>query len=173
MDMRNKTFKIVAFIVLAALLLLAHRAYMSSMAAFREIPETISNFEALNADGTKTTFDAQKGKATLIVLSASWCPACIAELPALKALHQEFFEKGLRILMVSEDDNLKIVSRFQKKYEIPWTMVHWNYDLMNALGNPRVIPVSYLVDSEGKFDYIEAGIIDENRMRHAINALVD
>ena len=74
--------------------------------------------------------------------------------------------------MVSEDDNTKIASRFKKKYDMPWTMIHWNYDLMNALGNPRVIPVSYLIDSEGKFDYIEAGIIDEPRMKRAISALV-
>ena len=43
---------------------------------------------------------------------------------------------------------------------------------MNMLGNPRVIPVSYLIDEDGKIDYVEAGIIDENRMTRAIRALV-
>ena len=55
---------------------------------------------------------------------------------------------------------------------MPWTMVHWNYDLMNMLGNPRVIPVSYLLDEDGKIDFVNTGIIDENRMRRAIKALV-
>ena len=171
--MRNKSFKIVGFIVLAALLLVAYRAIVQNVEPFREIPSRIANFSAIEIDGDKTTFNEQRGKATLVVLSASWCPACIAELNTLKNLHQEFSGKGFRILMVSEDDNVKIASRFKKKYAMPWTMVHWNYDLMNTLGNPRVIPVSYLVDSDGKFDYIEAGIIDENRMRRAIKALVD
>jgi thiol-disulfide isomerase/thioredoxin len=171
--MRNKSFKIAGFIVLAALLLVAYRAIVANVEPFREIPSRIANFSAIEIDGGKTTFDEQRGKATLVVLSASWCPACIAELNTLKNLHMEFSGKGFRILMVSEDDNVKIASRFKKKYAMPWTMVHWNYDLMNTLGNPRVIPVSYLVDSDGKFDYIEAGIIDENRMRRAIKALVD
>lgn len=171
--MRNKSYKIAGIIVLAALLLVAIRIYIANVEPFREMPSSIGNFSAIDIDGGRTTFEQQKGKATLIVLSASWCPACIAELTTLKNLHKEFSEKGLRILMVSEDDNVKIASRFKKKYEMPWAMVHWNYDLMNALGNPRVIPVSYLVDESGKFDYIEAGIIDENRMRRAIKALVD
>ena len=143
--MRNKSFKIAGFIVLAALLLVAYRAITANVEPFREIPSRIANFSAIEIDGGRTTFDEHKGKATLVVLSASWCPACIAELNTLKNLHKEFSAKGLSILMVS---------------------------LMNALGNPRVIPVSYLVDSDGKFDYIEAGIIDENRMRRAIKALV-
>lgn len=170
--MQNKTFKIAGAFFLATLLLLGYRAYMASAGAFRKLPENLVNFEALEIGGSKTTFEAIKGKATLIVLSASWCPACIAELPTLKKLHNEFFDKGFRIVMVSEDDNTKIAAKFKKKYDMPWTMVHWNYDLMNALGNPRVIPVSFLIDSDGKFDFIETGIIDENRMHSAIKALV-
>ena len=170
--MRNKSYKIVGFIVLAALLLVAYRAIVANVEPFREIPSRIANFSAIEIDGGKTTFDEQRGKATLVVLSASWCPACIAELNTLKNLHKEFSGKGFRILMVSEDDNVKIASRFKKKYAMPWTVVHWNYDLMNKLGNPRVIPVSYLLDEEGDIDYIEAGIIEEVRMRRAISALV-
>ena len=87
-------------------------------------------------------------------------------------MQREFAGNGFKILMVSEDDNVKIASRFKKKYNMTWAMVHWNYDLMNMLGNPRVIPVSYLIDKDGKIDYVEAGIIDEKKMSRAIKALV-
>ena len=172
MEMRHKTYKIIGIFALIALLCVLFVAYRENTQPFLQMPDSIDNFEAINIDGGKTTFQAEKGKATLIVLSASWCPACIAELPTLTKLHGEFAQDGLRVLMVSEDDNVKIASRFKKKYAMPWTMVHWNYDLMNKLGNPRVIPVSSLLDSDGKIDYIEAGIIEEARMRRAIKALV-
>ena len=120
--MRNKSFKIAGFIVLAALLLVAYRAITANVEPFREIPSRIANFSAIETDGGRTTFDEHKGKATLVVLSASWCPACIAELNTLKNLHKEFSAKGLSILMVSEDDNVKIASRFKKKYAMPWTI---------------------------------------------------
>ena len=170
--MRLKSPKSIGIGILIAILFLAYLVYREKAQPFQTLPETIGNFEAIDIDGGKTSFNAQKGKATLIVLSASWCPACIAELPTLEKLHREYANDGFKILMVSEDDNVKIASRFKKKYSMPWTMVHWNYNLMNMLGNPRVIPVSYLIDDEGKIDYVEAGIVDEKKMGRAIKALV-
>lgn len=170
--MRFISSKSIGIGILIAILFLAYLVYREKAQPFQTLPETIGNFEAIDIDGGKTSFNAQKGKATLIVLSASWCPACIAELPSLERLQREFAGNGFKILMVSEDDNVKIASRFKKKYNMPWTMVHWNYDLMNMLGNPRVIPVSYLIDEDGKIDYVEAGIIDEKKMTRAIKALV-
>ena len=172
MDMRHKSYKIIGIFAIIALLSVAFVAYRDNAKQFQQMPDSIEDFEAIDVEGGKTTFRAEKGKATLVVLSANWCPACIAELPTLKKLHEEFSRDGFRVLMVSEDDNVKIASRFKKKYTMPWTVVHWNYDLMNKLGNPRVIPVSYLLDEEGDIDYIEAGIIEEARMRRAISALV-
>lgn len=170
--MRFISSKTIGIAVLIAILFLAYLVYREKAQPFQALPDTIGNFEAINIDGGKTNFEALKGKATLIVLSASWCPACIAELPSLQKLHQEFSKDGFKILMVNEDDNVKIAARFKKRYSMPWAMVHWNYDLMNMLGNPRVLPVSYLIDENNKIDYVEAGIIDENRMRRAIKALV-
>ena len=172
MDMRHKSYKIAGIFALIAILCVVFVAYRENAKSFQQMPDSIENFDAINIDGGKTNFLTEKGKATLIVLSASWCPACIAELPTLMNLHKEFSGDGFRVLMVNEDDNVKIASRFKKKYAMPWTVVHWNYDLMNKLGNPRVIPVSYLIDEDGDIDYIEAGIINEQRMRHAIKALV-
>ena len=56
---------------------------------------------------------------------------------------------------------------------MPWTVVHWNYDLMNALGNPRVIPVSYLVNGKDEIVLIEAGIIDEQKLYNAIEKILE
>ena len=170
--MRFKSPKVIGITILIAILFLAYQVYREKSRPYQALPERIENFEALDVDGGKTDFKSHKGKATLIVLSAAWCPACIAELPTLEKLQREFSADGFKVLMVSEDDNVKIASRFKKKYAMPWTMVHCNYDLMNMLGNPRVIPVSYLLDEDGKIDFVNTGIIDENKMRRAIKALV-
>ena len=103
--------------------------------SFREIPKTVVNFEALKADGSRTDYASEKGTATLIVLSASWCPGCLMEIPMLQ-------------------------------------MVHWNYDAMNALGNPGVIPVSYLVDNADNIDKVFVGDADESELRRRIEKLL-
>ena len=140
--------------------------------AFREIPKTVVNFEALKADGSRTNYASEKGSATLIVLSASWCPGCLMEIPMLQKFHREYGPRGLRILMIDEDDNLKAMARFQKAKDMPWTVVHWNYDAMNALGNPGVIPVSYLVDGEDNIDKVFVGDADESELRRRIEKLL-
>lgn len=170
--MRFKSFKVIGITILIAVLFIAYQVYREKSRPFQALPERIENFEALDVDGGKTDFKTHKGKVTLIVLSASWCPACIAELPTLEKLYREFAGDGFKVLMISEDDNVRIASRFKKKYSMPWTMLHWNYDLINMLGNPRVIPVSYLIDEDGKIDFVKTGLIDEKRMRRAIKSLV-
>ena len=140
--------------------------------AFQEIPKTVVNFEALKADGSRTDYASEKGAATLIVLSASWCPGCLMEIPMLQKLHQEYGPRGLKILMINEDDNLKAMARFQKAKEMPWTVVHWNHDAMNALGNPGVIPVSYMVDGSDHIDKVFVGDVDESDLRRRIEKLV-
>ncbi|MCQ2055222.1 MAG: TlpA family protein disulfide reductase [Fibrobacter sp.] len=171
--MRLKSVKIVLLaggIILACILF---AAYKEISHPFSTMPTSIVNFAALDVSGEKTDYNREKGYATLIVLSASWCPACMAEMPTLKKIHQEFSGKGLNILMVSEDDNLKAAAKFKRANSIPWTVVHWNYELMNALGNPRVIPVSYLVNGSDEIVLIEAGILDEQKVHDALEKILE
>ena len=161
--------------IIPAVLLVGIQLYhtISLEKSFREMPDEVVNFAALKADGSRTDYESEKGTATLIVLSASWCPGCIMEIPLLKKMHQEYSGKGLKILMINEDDNLKTMDRFAKAKEIPWTVVHWNYDAMNALGNPGVIPVSYLVGANNKIEKVFVGDVSENDLEKRIRQLLD
>ena len=140
---------------------------------FREMPTEIVNFVALKADGSKTDYESEKGKATLIVLSASWCPGCLMEIPMLKRLHQKYSDKGLKILMINEDDNLKAMARFIKAKELPWTVVHWNRDASNAVGNPGFIPATCLVGADNKIEMAVVGDVSENALEKRIQQLLD
>jgi hypothetical protein len=95
------------------------------------------------------------------------------EIPMLQNFHREYGPRGLKILMIDEDDSLKMMAQFQKAKEMPWTVVHWNYDAMNALGNPGVIPVSYLVDNADNIDKVFVGDADESELRRRIEKLVE
>ena len=135
-------------------------------------PETVVNFTADNVMGGKSDYASEKGTATLIVLTASWCPACRAELPLLKQINEEFEPKGLKILIIDEDDSKKVARKFKKSVDIPWTMLHWNYDAIKALGNPGVIPVSFVVDKDDKIQHVDVGMINELRVRHELKRLL-
>ena len=139
---------------------------------FQSAPTKITNFKGKLLDGSISNYQAEKGNVTLIALTASWCPGCRAELPHLKKLDSEFSGKGFKILMVNEDDSPKIGAKYNKAAGITWTTFHWNYDLMNALGNPGVIPVTYLVNAQDSIVNINVGDFDVDEMRKLIGKLV-
>lgn len=170
--MRSSAVKILLFAI--PVLILGFMVYRqrSLDSQFQQITRKIVNFTAIDVENGKTTYQDLKGSVTFIVLSASWCPACMAEIPMLKNLHNEFSNKGLKILMVSEDDNAKIAAKFKKKHSLPWTVLHWNYDLMNLLGNPGFIPVSYLVNEQDSIVQIHTGIFEEENVRKDIQKLL-
>ena len=170
--MRLSTYKILAliggFVFLGIALLAIGKQHDQRM----NFPETVVNFTADNVMGGKSDYASEKGEATLIVLTASWCPACRAELPLLKQFNEEFAPKGLKILMIDEDDSKKVARKFKKSMEIPWTMLHWNYDAIKALGNPGVIPVSFVVDKDDKIQHVDVGTLNELRVRHELKRLL-
>ena len=136
---------------------------------FQTAPTKIVDFKGKLLDGGISTYQAEKGTVTLIALTASWCPGCRAELPHLKKLHSEFDGKGFKILMINEDDSPRIAAKYNKAAGIPWTTFHWNYDMMNTLGNPGVIPVTYLVNAQDSIVKINIGDFDEDEMKSLIN----
>lgn len=135
---------------------------------FQAAPTKIQDFKGKLLDGSISTYQAEKGNVTLIALTASWCPGCRAELPHLKKIDEEFADRGFKILMVNEDDSPKIGAKYNKAAGIKWTTFHWNYDMMNVLGNPGVIPVTYLVNAQDSIVKINVGEFDENQMRKLI-----
>ena len=108
--MRFKSFKVIGITFLIAVLFIAYQVYRENSRPFQALPERIENFEALDVDGGKTDFKTHKGKVTLIVLSASWCPACIAELPTLEndVENEVFVYQNGDDIIVSGNGELKV-----------------------------------------------------------------
>jgi thiol-disulfide isomerase/thioredoxin len=170
--MRSSTYKILAWVGAIIFFAFAFYAIETHSRPKLNFPETVVNFAADNVMGGKSDYASEKGTATLIVLTASWCPACRAELPLLKQINEEFEPKGLKIVMIDEDDSKKIARKYKKSMDIPWTMLHWNYDAIKALGNPGVIPVSFVVDKDDKIQHVDVGTMNELKVRQELKRLL-
>lgn len=171
--MQSSTYKTLIIIGAILFLGLIYKAIQRESCNLLEgAPRTIANFTALDLNNQKTDFASVKGKATLLVLTASWCPTCKAEIPILRRLHEELGPLGLKIVMISEDDNIKIAKKYKKQADIPWEMLFWNYELMNQLGNPRYIPVSFVIDGENNVQRVDVGPLDESKVRHELKSIL-
>ena len=108
-----------------------------------------------------------KGKVVLIDFWATWCPPCVASIPALNALAQKYHDQGFVILGVNVDamhedvkeasTALQSVRRFLVKHRVTWL------NLLNGQGKDdfaaaysvEQIPANFLVGRDGKIVAVE------------------
>jgi thiol-disulfide isomerase/thioredoxin len=109
--------------------------------------------KALNNEALVYTPNNMKGKVYLMDFWATWCPPCIAELPALNNLYETFKDRSFTILSVSADEHAERIDAFRKKR---WAMPWMHTILTNGLKDPFAVnfevtnlPTQILVDEDG------------------------
>ena len=101
--------------------------------------------------GVPFSLEQFRGKPTLVVFWASWCPHCRDEMPTLKELYQTYTAKGLRIVTVGANANQtpEDVVAFQIKYELPFIIL-WDGDqTATQAWGVTGFPTNFFVDADG------------------------
>ena len=92
-----------------------------------------------------------KGKVVLVNLFATWCGPCIAEIPDLVRLqngHADLAVVGLQVMDVGGEPLPAFRARLGINY--PTIDANDNPDVERAFGAPDVLPMSYILDREGR-----------------------
>jgi thiol-disulfide isomerase/thioredoxin len=66
----------------------------------RPIPEGLT-FQ--DAEGRETRFESFRGRGLVVNFWATWCPPCVAEMPALDRAHAALARDGIEVLPLSSD----------------------------------------------------------------------
>jgi peroxiredoxin len=103
-------------------------------------------------DGKAFDLSALKGKVVIIHFWASWCLPCREEMPILEAIWRQYHGKGLEVLAVSADRPRAhgAVDQVMHYFSFPAAML--NAVTKNDFGIPVSIPVTYVIDKEGKLE---------------------
>ncbi|MFG0295810.1 MAG: TlpA family protein disulfide reductase, partial [Maioricimonas sp. JB045] len=107
--------------------------------------------------GEPFQLDRFKGKVVLVDFWATWCPPCIAELPHIRKLYEQYHDRGFEIVGITLDENRERLDQFLAEQELPWTTLFEPNSEKQGWANPNVvrygvsaIPTAILTDQEGK-----------------------
>jgi thiol-disulfide isomerase/thioredoxin len=94
------------------------------------------------------------------------------EAPHLKALHEKYAQKGLKILAINAwDEDREMVGRFVADQKLPYMILMKGRSVFRDKYNGRTIPKNFLVDSSGNIVLDQNGW-DESQMVSKIEELL-
>jgi thiol-disulfide isomerase/thioredoxin len=128
-----------------------------------------------NLDSQLVEVDYAKNQLSLVSFWASWCEPCIKELPSLKRLHDDYVDKGLRIITVNIGEEKQAIEQAVERFAMS--------DYTNLLDPEGIAmnawhvygyPSNFLITSDGAMDYGSIGGVewDEAEVREIIEKLL-
>ena len=115
-----------------------------------------------------------KGKVVFLNFWATWCPPCIAEMPAIQKLYNQFKDnKNVQFLLVDADANYKKSSAFmnRKKLTMPIFIPASSIPDTYFSGS---LPTTVILDKTGRIMFKHAGAADYGnpKVTEFINKLI-
>jgi peroxiredoxin len=132
--------------VAATLAIAAWAIYVS----LRPAPAPHVRIATLSGEALST--EALRGKVVLVNFWATWCAECLAEMPNMADTHRKFAPRGYETVAIAvQKDDPTLVAQVAARRALPFKVaVDERGDLAESFGVPRVTPVSYLIDRQGR-----------------------
>lgn len=170
--------------LLAGLLLLAAPVEPPSVHA---VIKPIANrtpaptFRLMDGSATPKTLSRYRGKIVLLDFWATECGGCKVEIPWFMEFARQYKSNGLEVVGVSEDipyEGLKNASEgwtrvkpFMAKQKINYAILMGDDAVTNSY-RIRALPVTYLIDRQGRIAAEYVGLVDKDDIERNIKVLI-
>ena len=129
------------------------------------------NWKLHGVNTESINFDTAEGRVVLINFWATWCPPCIAEMPSLQKLYNDYKDEVVFLFVTTDDDPELNKFMKNKKYYFPI------YRSLSSRPKPLVnnpIPQTYLIDKKGNIviDKSNAANWNSDKVRETIDQLL-
>ena len=138
-----------------------------------QVGQPAPDFTLDDSAGSPVKLSAYKGKVVLLDFWATWCEGCKVEIPWYVEFQNKYRSDGLTAIGVSmDDDGWKSVKPFLEEHKLNYPVVIGNQDLANRYGGLPSLPMTLLIDRNGKIAESHAGMVDKDAFENKIKALL-
>lgn len=128
-------------------------------------------FALRDLNGVSTNLSKSEGRVVIINNWATWCAPCIAEMPSLQTLYNDYKDKVDFYFISYEKKNVLVQWLKEKSYDLP---------IFQPVGptpgqlNSSSIPTTYVITKKGKIVIEEVGAHDWNsqEFRKKLNSML-
>ncbi len=121
---------------------------------------------------TDVKLSEQKGKVILVNFWATWCHGCQTEIPWYIEFERKYANQGFEVIGISlDDDGWNSVKPWLKEKRVNYPIVIGNDGLGKLFGLDG-LPLTALVDREGRIADVHSGVVDRSATEQKIQALL-
>src|SRR5690606_16196317 len=132
-------------VLVAALLSL-----LSGAANAMKVGDAVPDFTRADTSGKPVQLSKYRGQLVLLNFWASWCAPCREEMPLFSKWQRELGPRGLQVIGISMDDDAAEVHKFLAAYPVTYPIVMGDAKFAEHFGGVLGLPLSYLIDAQGR-----------------------
>ena len=138
-----------------------------------QVGQPAPDFTLNDSAGSPVKLSAHKGRVVLLDFWATWCTGCKVEIPWYVEFQDKYRKDGLAAIGVSmDDDGWKSVKPFLEEHKLNYPVVIGNQDLASRYGGLPSLPMTLLIDRDGKIAESHAGMVDKGAFEKKIKTLL-
>ncbi len=126
-----------------------------------DVGSTAQDFTARDVDGNTFHLSDHIGKEVVLIdFWATWCQPCLAEMPHLRKMYDDYKSKGFLVVAVSMDgpETIADVPAFAKRNQMNFTVLLDEDSSIASIYNPRKsAPLSAIIDKNGHIAAVREG----------------
>ena len=136
------------------------------------VHKTAPAFVRVDLAGQKVRLRDYRGKVVLLNFWATWCAPCQVELPQFAEWQRAYGADGLQVLAISMDDSKAPVRRTVRRLHLDFPVVMGDAKLGEAYGGVLGLPITFLIDRDGRVVERIKGETDLRAMESEIRTLL-
>lgn len=114
------------------------------------VGQSAPNFSRADLSGRKIVLSSYRGKVVLLNFWATWCEPCLVEMPTFAEWQKQYGAGNFQVIGISMDDASSEVVATVPRLKLNYPVVMGDEYLGAAYGGVLGLPVTFLIDRDGK-----------------------